>query len=290
MTETNSALPHWASQLDWGTDAGDDDFAEIREKELPEELIPIMLFTGFDLERFVQALKGLKDDLPLPQCFDWEIRSDFLEPDTRNWSSADKRTLDIFKQITAQDRKSSKYFKAAQELYLRYPSQDFALALVEYLIQWQNADFLQCAEEILEQNPDWLLVRFVVARALLQQHDPFELPEHICVKYAELMLQKHELHEYVLENEVLDDFTVMAYYQAQAAWYMSGDKRLERALYALNVCFASESDSQEDLNSLHFTLLTLWVNLLQNSPQEDKIMKFTEPLLADKLRRLKTLV
>lgn len=256
-------------------------YAELSEA-LPEGYgVLRLLYTGHNLQRFAQRLGQLNDELPLPQIFEWPDRPNPFLHEESQLQGPDKRSFAAFEQIVLQKRKSGKYFAQAQALLSRQPMQGLAISLTQYLIQWKPEAVHDFVLEWTQRHPQWHSLRFMAASHLLQMEKDIALSEELAQRYQELMLQHQELHAY--EIEALDSLTVLCYYLAQALYYTRQELHFERALYALNVCFAiAEAEERASEESPWNQILELWFLRVQARNLEAQMNEFIHPLLRQK--------
>lgn len=245
------------------------------------------LFTGFDLPLYRKQLARLHDERPLPEIFSWDPapgEAERLQP----LSASEKRIWYAFQQVLERGYKSGKYLQAMQELLKVHPTlQDLGLQIAQYLRLWNPEAYERFVSVQLAEKPDWRILRYVYAGYLLLDLSRSDCdPAGIRNRFLEIMQGKLELHEH-LQGLRPQAWEVLAFYQTQAAWYLIGDPQLERALYAINVCFqvAQEVYSEEHPSEID-GLLQAWFGYMHTSPDATARMRvFLRPLLQDRLRR-----
>ncbi|PKL80191.1 MAG: hypothetical protein CVV27_00830 [Candidatus Melainabacteria bacterium HGW-Melainabacteria-1] len=241
------------------------------EPELVVNELLAMLFLGYEPRRFAAHLAKLKDDLPLPEHFDWSDPSDDL---LLRMPAEDRRVLLAFAQICEQSRKSGKYFSAIQELALKYPdAPELALLQLNYLLLWQPEAARDYLDSQLLAHPDWLVLRAAYGTWLLSQAEPEDLPPSVLSDFEALMLGKYELHQHLPTDQgPLRADWAYVFYESTALYHLLAE-RFERALYSFNVCFAISPEI-----SLDARLMQL-VHQMESSGRSKSVRAFLDPLI-----------
>jgi hypothetical protein len=221
-----------------------------------------LFFTGFDLPLFARELERLHDGLPLPQLFEWEPPVMASLPSQLKAEQA--RCLIAFQQILERQQKSSRYLAQIKAVLAACPEQELALMISQYLRLWHPAEHLAFMRQQLAQNPGWRVLRYLLGAYWLMDSDD--------TQSTAFQTTFFELMEGLELDPVAGPFQaweVLAFYQTQASWYLFGAFHPERALYALNVCFAVLRDVPESLSEAHEaeSLLRVWMARIHEQPE-----------------------
>lgn len=241
------------------------------------------LFAGYELGSFAEALNQLEDGLPVPQVFEWQLRSPSDVFDRKGLPADDQRTIIAFQQIITLERKSKKYFAAIQELFQRQPDMGLAISILEYLARWYPDQLEAWSLKQLEQYPDWHVLRFLSATYLLLSSRSATIPDSIQQAYQTLMPPQQELHDF-FPAQTVSALTALLFYQAQALWLICCQRpHLKRALYAINLCLEIEAELAAGLDStapsqLSETLVKLWIDKVETAHEEQAMTDFASTL------------
>lgn len=243
-------------------------------------------FLGFDLDDFRAKLKSLNDGLPVPQPFmitEIGCLTDALAG--HNLKASVIRSLDAFDQIVAMERKSGKYFQAAQDLLQCHPSEHLAFLIQCYLNRWHPEQVLPFTKAQLAKHPGWHKLRFYEAFHLLSEDESLlkilktPLDQLELQQLSDLMLNRQELHQFYPDTPQAFDFlTAQTFYMAQTFFYLRQSSHLERALYALNawldinLSMAEIAEEEPDM-TLHIALTLFWFRKVYAQPESEARMK-----------------
>lgn len=211
-------------------------FAEADDPREPVDIFRAWL-TGHRPEVLSGRLEALGDGLPAPQLVAWQPLLSTEQQESR-YSSADRRTLRVFKELLAQERKSSGYFHEFRALCERQPQDEFlSRLLLSYLRRWEGPEAAkQYARDQLERHPDWLLLRSAWASQGLFHSSPLQ-PAPEAVATYETLWNGIPLLEAHLDGQSLPlpAETVLAFHEGAAAYFLM-TQRLPRAAWAINLC------------------------------------------------------
>ncbi|PIQ29059.1 hypothetical protein COW36_18310 [bacterium (Candidatus Blackallbacteria) CG17_big_fil_post_rev_8_21_14_2_50_48_46] len=266
--------------------------APAQKSSLEKEALARALFTGFELPAFAQQLSRLHDGLPLPSIFAWDLLAD-EEIHLQELNAQELRTYRAFRQILDKGRKSGKYLQAMRELLVTYPDkQELGLLISQYLRVWHPDEHSAFVESQLQQNPHWRILKYLYAGYLLLEISQPEIdPAALKQQFLSLMENKLELHQHLPSDTLPLAWEVLAFYQTQAAWYLLGDFQLERALYAVNVCFQVSQElypeDQEQANEAE-GLLQAWFTRMNETPDATaRVRVFLRPLIQARLEQIR---
>ena len=241
-----------------------------------------LFFTGFDLPLFARELERLHDGLPLPQLFEWQQPESQLQ--LSRFTAEQTRCFVAFQQILDQQQKSTRYLRQMQALLEACPEQELALMISQYLRLWHPAEHVPFMRQQLTQHADWRVLRYLLAAYLLMdsEHMPAESLQALFLD----ILGELELDPAAGPFRAWE---VLAFYQTQASWYLFGDFHPERALYALNVCFAVLREIPESVSEAHEaeSLLKVWMARIHEQPETAaRIRVLIRPLQQARLERM----
>ncbi|MGV3523752.1 MAG: hypothetical protein ACO1RX_05975 [Candidatus Sericytochromatia bacterium] len=243
-------------------------FAEPDDPREPIEILRSWL-TGHHPEVLSERLKALDDGLPAPALVAWHPLLSTEQEESR-YSSADRRTLRVFKELLAQERKSSGYFHEFRALCERLP-QDEGLArlLLSYLRRWEGPEAAkQYARDQLARHPDWLLLRSAWASQGLFHAHPLQPDPEAVASYESIWNGMPLLEAHLAgHTQPLPAETVLAFHGGAAAYFLLTE-RLPRAAWAINLCATLDPHSPE----LTF-LVMLFTVVLAHHPEQAAALK-----------------
>lgn len=212
----------------------DDVFTDVQSGDTLETLL-FRLMRSMPSEEIARRLKNHPDEYPLPQALEpvpWQEKIDLPE-----LSREDLRNYRVFRQLVMDERKSTRYFEAFSELLQRHPDVE-GLNYLSYAYQllWSKdkEGVLNQLRTCLQAHPDWLHLRLLLARYVLDESDT--------QGFLDAMDQRINLHEHAPEmSSTLTDILV---YQFHIDVYifccLTG--RPHRAAYCFSRCCEVSSD------------------------------------------------
>lgn len=235
--------------------------------------------TGHQASALSERLGTLKDDQPLPGALNWTPPPSEASLDAQ-LSSADRRTVKVFRELLKQERKSSKYlheFKAVFDRHSHNPR--LARMILSYLLRWEGPESAHAfARQQLALHPDWNILRFAWASQVMFRSNPRRPDPEQLKLLPEILEHKLTLEEHLADPaQPVESDTALLFYQATGFYYLL-ERRFERAAFAINQAAALDPD-----NPLLLVLLMAFTALMVQDPERARQLRdFLLPLMANK--------
>lgn len=250
--------------------------AEAAGQEPWEIFIPWV--TGHDPAALAERLKNLQDGQPVPGAIDLQPAPD-EEAGDQAYTSADRRTVKVFRELLKQERKSSKYLHEIRQVLERYPNDSrLARLLLSYLLRWEGPESAgHFARTKLAEHPDWLYLRFAWASQVMFRTDPRNPEPEQLERFLAILNQQLLLEAHFETGRQLEADAALMFYQATGFYYLL-QRQLERAVFAINQ--AAALDPQNPL--LAMTLMAFTAITVENTERARQLRDFLLPLMASK--------
>lgn len=231
--------------------------------------------TGHQASALAHELSKLNDQSALPGYFEWQATPEQALQDAK-YSSHDRRSLKVFRELLKQERKSSKYYHEIKSIFERHPDSSIARLLLSYILRWEGVDAAnQFAQGQLNAHPDWTELRLAWASQIMFRQNPRHPDPTQMQFFLEVIQSKLLLEEHLISGQVPTADLALLFYHATGFYYLL-NHQFERAVFAINQ--AAELDPDHPL--LLVLMMAFTALMVKDLSKAQAVRDFLLPLMA----------
>ncbi len=231
--------------------------------------------TGHQASALATELSKLNDQETLPGFFEWQATPDQITQDAK-YSSHDRRSLKVFRELLKQERKSSKYYHEIKSVFDRHPESSIARLLLSYILRWEGIDAANgFAKSQLQAYPDWTELRLAWASQIMFRLNPRQPDQAQMQFFLEVIQDKLRLEEHLVPGQIPTADLALLFYHATGFYYLL-NRQFERAVFAINQ--SAELDPDHPL--LLVLMMAFTALMVKDLNKAQALRDFLLPLMA----------